>query len=182
MSASTLTHRVHRTQGLIPDHDTHTQRKAHSLAQTHLYCTNTITWLLMSCLHTKYWDGKLIHTVCGFLVWVTNVCVNERGSVFSSVTALWWSQCWWWTVWLTSLSSWTIQPTTRNSESDSGGTNVNPTKTPFSNVWCRTLIVNHAQLNAEKHAIQRNKVWEGKELVCVLKKVLLFVDAPSQTP
>lgn len=56
MSASTLTHRVHRTQGLIPDHDTHThtQRKAHSLAQTHLYGSSTITWLLMSCLHTNY--------------------------------------------------------------------------------------------------------------------------------
>ncbi len=59
-----------------------------SRTHTHKYSNNTITRLLMSCLHTKYWNSKLIHTVFGFLVWVTNVCVNEMGSFFHSDTSL----------------------------------------------------------------------------------------------
>lgn len=36
----------------------------------------------------KYRDGKLIHTMCGFLILVTHVLVNEIGNLFHSDTSL----------------------------------------------------------------------------------------------
>lgn len=64
---------------------THFSTRDSSYSHTCWYSANTMTWLLMSCLYTKHWNGNLTDT---YSVWLPSGIVWMRERVFHNDTSL----------------------------------------------------------------------------------------------